>query len=728
MKHVYLSGAAFFLSLLPTAAALAQTGPADQLEEIVVTAQRRAQSSQDVGIAMSVLSGDDLINKGVAKINDLQNSTPSLDIEPAFGGGAAQFRLRGVGFQDYASNNAPTVGVYVNEVAYPVPIMTQGMLFDIARVEVLRGPQGTLYGRNTTGGAISFITNRPTDELKGGVRAEYGRYDAFKGEAYLSGPVSDKVRLRVSAATEQGGGWQHNRDTGEEIGDADKKAVRGLAEIDVTDSLTATVDLHYGRDKSENQALRLLSDLTTRGGAGVFIPADTDRSATGWQISSALARDTNLPLDAKPGKDNSTWGASLALNWDLGAAKLTNITGFDRLLRKEYGDWDTTASSEADTFFGSDVKVYSNETRLSSNGDGPFQWIAGVYYSRQELNERYYSDFLDIYGTYARVQYDQVVESLSGFGQAEYAFTEQWKLIGGLRYEKEDRKLNGFGSAFGGATALPPTDVKTDMKPLTGKASLEFKPIDPVLLYASVSKGTKSGGFTTYNTGNSSAIQPFKPETLWAYEIGTKTDVSRTLQINGSAFYYDYKNQQVLSATWGANGPVGRFVNVPKSEIYGMELEGRWQPMRGLNISQSFSYKHGEYKEFFDMDTGASRAAGYAVYVDKAGQRIPFPKYTYGGSVAYTADLDPYLLETEFNYSYRSKYPSWLGTKYDVDGYWLANLNITARPADGPWSLGVWVRNLFDEKYDLTRNFFTSADLAQSGTPRTYGLRMSYDF
>jgi len=728
MRNIYLSGVACVLALTPAGVALAQTQPVDELTEIVVTAQRRLQSSQDVGIAMSVLDSSELVNRGVTRVNDLQNSTPSLDIEPAFGGGAAQFRLRGVGFQDYASNNAPTVGVYVNEVAYPVPIMTQGMLFDIARVEVLRGPQGTLYGRNTTGGAISFVTKKPTAAAAGGVRAEYGRYDSFKGEAYVSGPINDKVRMRVAAATEQGGGWQHNRETGQSLGDADKLSARGLLDIDLTPDLTVLVDVHGGQDKSENQGLRLLSDLTTRAGQGVFVPADTDRSATGWRISSVLARDANLDADTKPGKDNTTWGASMALNWDLGAAKLTNITAFDRLLRKEYSDWDTTSSVEADTFFGSDARVYSNETRLASNDDGPFQWIAGLYYSHQELNERYYSDFLDIYGTYGRVNYNQVVESVSAFGQAEYAFTDQWKLVAGLRYEEEDRKLNGFGTAFGGAQSLAPTNVKTDMKPLTGKLSLEFKPVDDLLLYASASKGTKSGGFTTYNTGNSSAIQPFKPETLWAYEVGAKADLSRTLQINGSAFYYDYKDQQVLSALWGANGPVGRFVNVPKSEIYGAEVEARWRPLRGLNISQSFSYKHGEYKEFYDMDTAASRAVGYAVYIDKAGQKIPFPQYTYGGSVAYEMDLGSYLLETEANYSYRSVYHSWLGSKYDVPGYWLANLNLTTRPAEGAWSAGLWVRNLFDEDYDLTRNFFTSADVAQSGTPRTYGVRMSYDF
>src|SRR5690606_17683089 len=156
--------------------------PATTVDEVIVTAQRREQAAQDVGIALSVLSGESLTQQGVTNVNQLQNATPNLEVEPAFGGGAAQFRLRGVGFQDYASNNSPTVGVYVNEVAYPVPVMTQGLIFDIDRVEVLRGPQGTLYGRNTTGGAISFVTRRPTEVMSAGIKGEYATFDSVQVE------------------------------------------------------------------------------------------------------------------------------------------------------------------------------------------------------------------------------------------------------------------------------------------------------------------------------------------------------------------------------------------------------------------------------------------------------------------------------------------------------------------------------------------------------------------
>ncbi len=722
-------------ALCSTTATAQQASPerATTIDEVIVTAQRREQAAQDVGIALSVLSGESLTQQGVTNVSQLQNATPNLEVEPAFGGGAAQFRLRGVGFQDYASNNSPTVGVYVNEVAYPVPVMTQGLIFDIDRVEVLRGPQGTLYGRNTTGGAISLVTKRPTEDLSAGLMTEWGSQDQFRAEGHVSGPLASTVRGRLAVSTEQGGAWQRHRDTGETLGDADRSGARALIDWTPSDSLSFLLDVHGGIDKSENQGLYLISDFLTRDGDGdgvsngFVIPADKDRSKTGWGLSPRFAAEIGRDVNAKPGRDNASWGTSLNANLALRGLNLSSISSFETLKRSEYGDWDASASVEADTFFGSDVDVVSQELRLASDNDSALTWVAGFYYSRQDLNERYSSDFIDIYGTYAQVAYDQKVESWSLFGQAEYAFAERWKAIIGLRYEEETRELEGFGSAFGGATALPPTNVDTRMTPLTGKAALEFKPSDNLLIYGSVSRGAKSGGFTTYNTGDRSGIEPFDPEILWAYEVGFKADPSRAVQINGAAYYYDYNGQQVLSAVCGANGPVGRFTNAD-SKIYGAELEGVFRPTAGLRISQNLSYKQGEYTDFVDLDIPACQQTRTTVLIDKSGDEIPFPALSYGGSISYDWTVSGFAVTAETNYSYRDEYPSWLGAKYDVEAYWLANASVTVGPEDANWSVTFWARNLFDQDYDLTRNFFTNASIAQPGRPRTIGARLSLQY
>ena len=736
MNRLLVSVSAGALASLCSTTAMAQQAPsgrATTISEVIVTAQRREQAAQDVGIALSVLSGESLMQQGITNINQLQNATPSLEVEPAFGGGAAQFRLRGVGFQDYATNNAPTVGVYVNEVAYPVPVMTQGLIFDIDRVEVLRGPQGTLYGRNTTGGAISFITKRPTDKPSTGLTAEWGDHDLFRAEGHVSGPLATTVRGRLAVSTEQGGAWQRHRDTGETLGDADRSGARALIDWAPSDSLSFLLDVHGGIDKSENQGLYLISDFKTGAirNPSYTIPADKDRSKTGWGISPRFAAEIGRDVNAKPGRDNSSWGTSLTANLALKGMTLTSISSFETLKRSEYGDWDASPSVEADTFFGSDVDVMSQELRLASDHDSALTWVAGFYYSKQDLNERYSSDFIDIYGApgvgiYAQVTYDQKVESWSMFGQAEYAFTNQLKAILGLRYEEETRELQGFGSAFGGAVALPPTTVDTRMTPLTGKAALEFKPSDNLLIYGSISRGAKSGGFTAYNTPDRSGIEPFEPEILWAYEVGFKADPSRAVQINGAAYYYDYTDQQVLSAVCGAGGPIGRFTNAD-SKIYGAELEGVLRPSASLRISQSLSYKKGEYTDFIDLDI--DKCPGATVHIDKSGDDIPFPAWSYGGSISYDWNVNGFAVTAETNYAYRDEYPSWLGAKYDVEAYWLANASVTVGPDDANWSVTFWARNLFDQDYDLTRNFFVpSASIAQPGRPRTIGARLSLQY
>jgi len=733
MKRILMGTAFSVLAAISAGAADAQTAASSTIDELVVTAQRREQAAQDVGIAMSVLGSDDLKARGITNVNQLQNAAPSLEIEPAFGGGAAQFRLRGVGFQDYGTNNTPTVGVYVNEVAYPVPIMTQTLLFDIDRVEVLRGPQGTLYGRNTTGGAINFITGKPTPTLTAGASVEFGRFESLKAEGFVAGPITSGIRGRVAFATEQDGGFQHSRTTGGGIGDADRIGARILLDFDLAPKAVLSFDIHGGQDKSENQALYVFSGFQTATG---FVPTDTDRFATDWSLSQPLANDIKWPVDSKPGRDNYTYGSSVALNWDFGGATLTDIASYDYLRREEFDDWDATAQHLADEFWGSKVEVWSNELRLTSNSDGPLQWVGGVYLSKQHIVERFYSDFTQSLGFNFRTLYGQRVESASVFGQAEYAFTDQWKLIGGLRYEEETRKLVDFNTFIPGIPLVPPTDTRTKMKPLTGKASLEFKPVEDVLLYASVSRGVKSGGFTTYNTGNTTQLQPFKPEVLWAYETGFKANPLPNVQINGAAYYYDYKDRQVLSAVYTpGTGAVGKIANAPKSEIWGGELELTWKPAPEFVITQSVGYKDGKYKEFLDLSIPLSTAAGAAVFIDRAGEKLPFNNWSYQGSAAYTWTLSDLAVTAEANYSWRDKYVSWLGSQYDIPNYWLANANLTVRPQDGPWAATIWARNVFNEKYDVTRNFFLpdatftkNIDIAQPGAPRTYGVRLSYAY
>ncbi len=740
------SGRASFSSFLilsafaaPAHAQDAKSGAA--LPEIVVTAQRRPEAAQNVGVALSVLGGEELSRRGVSSINQLQFNTPSLEVVPAFGGGQPQFRLRGVGFEDYATNNTPTVGVYVDEVAYPVPVMTQGALFDIDRVEVLRGPQGTLYGRNTTGGAVNFITARPADRFGAGATVEYGRFDQLRAEGYITGPLTDTVKVRLSGITEQGGGFQHDRATGRKLGDADRLFGRALLDWAPSAAVDVTLNLHGGRDHSEQTGLYLFRDFQTVGyglpsGPGPVIPADTDRRATGWGFASAFLAQAGFAADAKPQRRNSGLGGSVTANVDLGSAKLTSISAYDHFRRRELADWDASASHESDVFWGSRVNVLSQEVRLASTGDRRLSWVAGLYYSHQSLDETFLTDFSDSLGFITDTSYRQKADSISGFGQLDYRLTDRLSLIAGARYEYEKRRLRDFSTAIGSTPTFADGDRDAKLDKPSGKIELDYKPAASSLLYASLSRGVKSGGFTVYNSPQPQQIDAFRPETLYAYEAGFKTDLARRVRLNGSAFYYDYRNQQVLGVIVDPQrGSIGRIINAPKSKIYGGEVELTVAPAAGFTITQAIGYKFGRYVRFLDVDaTSVAINPATGLYegrtVDKSGQKLPIANWSYQGSVSYNQPIGPdYAIEPAIDYSYRDVLPSFLGPTFNLPERWIANLTLTLRPQHDRWSLGLYARNLFNAHYDLTRNFFLpNADIASPGRPRTFGVRGQYSF
>jgi iron complex outermembrane receptor protein len=712
----------------------ASENDAGGLEEVVVTAQRREESAQNVGIAISVLSGQSLADKSITNVVDLQNAIPNLQVEPAFGGGQPQYRIRGVGFLDYTSNNASPVGVSIDDVAFALPIQTQGQLFDIDRIEVLRGPQGTLYGRNTTGGQINFISNRPTADTHAGFAAEYGSHNDVNAEGYVSGSITDGLLGRLSVATEQGGAWQRNRDTGQSLGKKNKIAGRGQLQWDPSEGVNLRLDFHLSQDKSEETGLHLLKAYTpyNAGAGGPVIPADTSRYATGWRLDPAFAKIIGIDAASKPGVDNSNDGVDLTANIDFAGARLTSITAYNKMIRREYSDWDATQYYDSDEYFRSDLNVISQEVRVASTGSGPLGWVGGVFYSDQDLHEKFYSDFTDAQGIggIALTTYEQKANSFGEFGQVNYRFNDVLKGTLGVREDHETRELIGLNTGFlvpavpsftGGAL----NHSITSNLP-SGKVELDYTPVDKTLVYGSISRGVKSGGFTAHNTTTAPAADPFEPEKLTAYEIGVKSDVARVLRIDAAVFYYRYKDQQILGKVFdsGSNSYIGRFGN-SDSRISGGEVELAWQPLGGLSVSQYAGFAEGYYTgKILDSSTPP---------VDYHGRPLSFPKWSYGGDVSYAWSVGDYKITAESNYSFHDTYSQFylLGSSdFTIPKYWLANANLSLSPASGaPWTVTLWGRNIFDKAYDITRNFFLpGTEVAQAGEPTTVGIRVSYKY
>jgi iron complex outermembrane recepter protein len=701
---------------------------AEELSEIVVTAQRRAEPAQSVGIAMSVLPGLSFADKSINYVNDLQNAVPNLQVEPAFGSSQPQFRLRGVGFIDYTSNNTSPVGVSLDGVAFALPIQTQGQLFDIDRVEVLRGPQGTLYGRNTTGGEINFISNRPTAETHAGIMLEYGSHNALDAQGFVSGSIADGLTGRLAVATEQGGAWQRNRVTGQSLGDKDKVAMRGQLQWDPTETVDLRLGVHFAQDKSDEQGLYLLKSFSPGNGAPT-IPADTSRYVTGWALNPVFANLIGRSVDSKPGLDDSNSAVDLTANIDFGGAKLTSITAYDKLIRREYADWDATQYHDSDEYLNSDLNVFSQEVRLASTGNGPLKWVTGVFYSDEDLRENFYSDLTDRLGGIALTTYGQTVNSLGVFAQGDYRFADAWTAILGVREDHETRELKDLNTAFlpgvpsftgGGLGGSITSNLPS------GKIALDYQATLGTMIYGSISRGVKSGGFTAHNTLSAPAADPFAPEKLTAYEIGVKSDLARTLRVNASVFYYRYKDQQILGKVFDevSQSYIGRFVNAD-SRISGGEVELEWHGGAGFSLTQYVGFAEGYYtSQLLNSDVPP---------VDYDGAPESFPKWSYGGDLSYSRVIGAYRLTAESNYSFHDTYSQFflLGSNdFTIPKYWLANANLSLAPASGgPWIATLWGRNIFNRSYDITRNFFLpTSEVAAAGEPATIGIRLTYKY
>ena len=737
MNRLLLGASSAVIACAAAFPALAQTSPETQattVQDVVVTAQRREQASQDIGLALSVISGAALDEKGVSVLNDIENIVPNMEVDSQFGGGQPQFRIRGIGAREYSSNNASTVGIYVDEVAHPYTITTQGAMFDIARIEVLRGPQGTLYGRNTTGGAVNIITNAPTVERRAGFSAEYGSYDRFKVEGYVSGQIAPNLLGRLAATTEQGGAWQYHRDTGEALGDKDKTAVRGRLTWLAGDNVTVDLAATYQVDKSDGLGFRLRGPYTVFDGS-ITYPTDTAHRITGWQLSPEMAAVSGRALGSKPGRDNEGLDLNARLKAELGWAQLNSITAYQSFERSEYNDWDGTRFNESDVYFYNEIDAFSQEFRLSSNPGQRLNWMVGAYYADETNDGGFYTQFRGANRVLINTPYQQSVEAFGIFTHNSYQLTDRLNLIAGLRYEDETRSLTTSGTRRINLPVGPAVTYSTDLSEVTGRLGLEYDLADNAMLYASVARGVKSGGFTTYN---GTSATPFRPEVVIAYELGLKSDLLQNrLRLNGAVFFYDYEDQQVQGLEYDRDsGRLGKITNVPKSEIYGGEIELIWTPLPGLTITQNYGYKEGKYTEYFAIDGAATDAANppngpwvNIIANDRSGEPLQFPKFNYGGSVAYDWEMAGVALRAETNYMQRDSIYNAASSSV-LEGYWLWNASISAGPADANWRATLWSRNLFDTYYEETRNGFNGSarPTASPSQGRTVGVRLTMDF
>ncbi|MFC3052140.1 TonB-dependent receptor [Kordiimonas pumila] len=697
------------------------------LEEILVTAQKRTQNINDVGIAITAFDGKTLKELRFTQPSDIASQTPNFSVAN-LATNIPNFTIRGVGVNDYAINQGTSVGSYADQVYIASPAMMLFQMFDTERVEVLKGPQGTLYGRNTTGGAVLFNSKMPTEEFEASLDTEYGNYGRYVLEGAVSGPISDTLLARVAFNVTKSDGYQENLVTGNTHGGIDRQSWRVLLKWLPSADIDFLLNAHGGVDNSSLNS--------------VNVPGVGGNTASGGTIDTA---------NGVPYRDNDSYGVSLIANWDMGQVMLTSVSGFEKLDRFEYGDTDgLEGDGLIDQILISDIEQFTQELRLASNGSGPTNWVAGLYYGRDKIIDS--TDYpvtgagfppaafglpssyatLDVLGN----RYTQISTSKAIFGQIEWDFSDQWKLTAGLRYSAEDKEFNdvttpwiaepgpGESGPIDSGLMFPAADYSADYSAVSGKIALDYNINDDAMVYASISKGFKSGGFQGTLVFSPANIIPFDEETVISYEAGSKvTLLEGRLQVNSALFFYDYQNLQAQGTLAGAAGGVTALFalqNIGDAEVKGFEIDVQALPVEGLNLALGVGYLDSKITDPFIAE------------VQKGGRPALSPKWNINGRARYEFDLnnDMYMfVQGDFNWQDNLFLDIYETPALQEDDYLLINAAIGIASEDGLWAVSLWGKNLSNTEYRVSA--FTggvAGTVYGYGAPKTYGISASFNF
>ena len=743
-------------SLAICLASLVAMGPvvasAQVLDEVIVTATKRERSAQDIGLSIDAFSAQDIGDLGWTDVTQVANQSPNLDIKYAWGNSMPIYTIRGVGMNSFQASDTPSVGLFVDEVFQTSIAQMGAQLFDIERVEVLKGPQGALFGRNTNGGAVSYITRRPSQEADGFVRLDVGRFARTELEAAFGGPLSDTVSGRLSAMTiQQSDGWIYDRTSGKDIGEADITALRGQLLFEPSDDLDIHISAFTSRDRSQPVYFQHIGfwDPNAFGTfcaayqqTGVPDPATcvdilgyTDTDGDPYAGDFTDRPDTPINSDAK--LENDQFGANLTINKDFANFRLTSITSFQSYDRFQPKESDGNPGLFVDFLFASDIEAFSQELRLTSTGDGMFSWIAGLSYGTDEISEDpprigYLDDFI---GLRARLVYTQERDSLAAYAQGEWEFNDNWRLTVGARiideqldFEKEVSFLLPPNFELDNRLVLavvpdPSLDVdgKLDSTEPTWRVALDYTLSEDVLLYGSVSTGYKGGGFNGGLATNPRLSVPFDPEEVLAIEAGFKSTLANgRVRLNAAAFVYDYEGLQAATPRIDEvlGTPLNFLTNLEAADVTGLEAELNWLPTDNLEIQLGAGFLDTE-----NNDPGANFDGPFG----NSPRELPnAPETNLNAAIRYDLPLNSGARVRFFtDYVWQAEHYKEIVNNLQVDSQSLWNARVTWFAPDDRWSVSVWGKNLTDEVYvvdTLTDPFGSGWGVYVNGMPRTLGI------
>jgi outer membrane receptor protein involved in Fe transport len=750
------------------AAPPAETPAANEngLQDIVVTAQRRSQSLSDVGVSVSTVSGNDLTVRGMTSASDLFKAVPGFTAADS-SLNVPVYSLRGVGLNDSSLASNSTVAVSVDEVPLPYTAMTSGAILDLQRIEVLKGPQGTLYGQNSTGGAINYIANKPSQKQEAGLQVGFGRFNTFTAEGYVSGPLSNNLTVRLAGNTTQAGPWQRSYTRNDTLGSVHRAAGRLTLEWKPTDTLTIDILANGWVDKSDSLAFQATAFRAQS-------PANIGRlpQVFGAPLAPADARAADWAPGNNYARNDRFYQLGAKIEWDVfDGVKLSSISAYSQYNADAYIDRDGIVARNFQTPVLGHIKSRYTELRLSKD-TSKVQWSFGGNYRNDDIFDFQRNDITEATNAvaqnlpnyFADVRASQKVETYALFADGEYRFTPQISAVGGVRYTVDKRDFHGCSADPGtgilvpvyrnisntfrtraGLPLLPASafqpgaclSLNAQFEPgeavgrlkednVSFHGGINFKPAPGYLLYASFARGYKSGSFPTLGAAFQVGYEPAKQEKLDAWEVGFKTTMfDHTLRLNGAAFYYDYENKQlrgrILDAVFGS---LSKFINIPKSRVYGAELEGAWMPVRGLTINGAVSYIKTEVLDFIGIDL-------FSQTVNFKGQSLNYtPKWSANLGADYRWEMGSKTLFAGGDLVYRSRTSGFLGNDPDlnIDPYTTLDLRAGVEWANSAWRFTVWGNNVTNKYYWNSVNRGSDTIIRAAAKPVTYGATLAFKY
>lgn len=701
------------------------------LEEIVVTAQKQAQNLQDVPISVTAITGETLEDQQVNNVADLSNSIPNVQINTFSNSpDTAVFTIRGVGVNDADPYVGTTVSVVIDGVVVGVNTAALLSLFDIDRVEVLRGPQGTLFGANTTGGVINVVTKQPTGEFGGDAQFVYGNYGQLEANAAINFPLGENLSGKISVLHNEMDGYFRNYADDKRIGRRNITSLRGYLKYAAGD-YDATVIGEYVRSRNGSQ-----TGIINAGPGDLFyVPGETTDDFDFYRGLSDDQPDYNR---------RNTYSATLTQNLDSGIGQITSITNYREYNSDLYSDDDATTLVLLQTRRQTEHQQFSQELRTLAEVTDTTRLIVGGYF----FSQKYFLDqdgkldgFLPGLGQ-PQTQ-DQKNWSISGFAQVYQELTPALTLQAGIRYSHEKTEavsttansINPNGPAQFDDPIIPGSLIvasgKKSWDNVGYKVGLDYQASDDVLLYGYYARGFKSGGFTG-RIVIAEDIGPFDPEYLDTFEVGFKADLlDRILRVNFAAFLNKYKDMQVVqNITYPSGANSATIANAGRAETKGFELETTLVPIEGLRLSGALAYLDAKYEEY---DTKVlDPTTGGLVPISFAGNSLMnSPKWNAVLGFNYEAPVGPGTINASAQYTYTAaKFTSYTNQPIErVGAVELVNAALSWGPDKGGWRIGVWGRNLFDKKYyNQKLDLAGIGTLASIGAPRTYGLDLRYSF